>query len=128
MTRVKVCAITRPEDAQLAVELGAWAIGFILWPGSPRYVDPALAAGIARLVRRNVQLVGVFVNQPLDEIAFAADEIGLTPENVAEAIEATRPWAVDVASGVEREPGVKDPELVRAFVTAVQHAPAGARA
>jgi phosphoribosylanthranilate isomerase len=207
MTRVKVCAITRPEDAQLAVELGAWAIGFILWPGSPRYVDPALAAGIARLVRRNVQLVGVFVNQPLDEIAFAADEIGLThvqlhgdegpsfcaaagqrtgarvikalrvrsradvvtaeryhtdlhlldgpgngktwdwslvgarrtrtplivaggltPENVAEAIEATRPWAVDVASGVEREPGIKDPELVRAFVTAVQHAPAGARA
>src|SRR5215210_2551831 len=78
MTRVKVCGITRAEDAELAVELGAWAIGFILWPRSRRHVDPAMAAGIARAVRRRVQLVGVFVNPTLDEVAHAADLIGLT--------------------------------------------------
>jgi phosphoribosylanthranilate isomerase len=207
MTRVKVCGITRPEDAELAVELGAWALGFILWPGSRRHVDPALAAGIARTMRRRAQLVGVFVNQPLDEIARAVDELGLThvqlhgdegpsfaaaagqrtgarvikairvrsradmvdaerfhtdlqlldgpgsgrpwdwrlaaerrtrtplvlaggltPDTVADAIETVRPWAVDVASGVEAEAGVKDPEKLRAFMAAVQGATAGARA
>jgi phosphoribosylanthranilate isomerase len=47
---------------------------------------------------------------------------GLTPENVGEAIAQARPWAVDVASGVEAEPGVKDPAKVRAFAAAVQAA------
>ena len=46
--RVKICGITRLEDAELAVELGAWGLGFILWPGSKRPGDPAVAAGIAR--------------------------------------------------------------------------------
>ena len=78
MTRVKVCGITRSEDAELAVELGAWAIGFILWEPSPRAADPAVAAGISRALRRRVQPVGVFVNAELDEIARAADQIGLT--------------------------------------------------
>src|SRR3954454_17559102 len=207
MTRVKVCGITRPEDAELAVELGAWGLGFILWPGSRRNVDPALAAGIARSMRRRAQLVGVFVNQPLDDIARAVDALGLThvqlhgdegpsfatavgqrtgarvikairvrsradvvdaerfhtdlhmfdgvgngrtwdwrlaaerrtrvpllmaggltAENVGDAIEAVHPWAVDVASGVEAEPGIKDPDKVRAFMAAVEAATAGARA
>jgi phosphoribosylanthranilate isomerase len=201
MTRLKVCGITRPEDAELAVEAGAWAIGFILWQGSKRYVEPAMAAGIARSVRRRTELVGVFVNPTLDEVAHAADLMGLThlqlhgdegpsfctaaaqrtgcrvikavrvrsradvvgaqrfhtdlhmldspgngrtwdwglvaerrsqtplivaggltPENVGEAIAQARPWAVDVASGVEAEPGVKDPAKVRAFAAAVQAA------
>ncbi len=76
--RVKVCGITRPEDAELAVELGAWAIGFILWDRSPRAADPAVAAGIAAALRRRVEPVGVFVNASLDEIAHAADAIRLT--------------------------------------------------
>lgn len=204
MTRVKVCGITRLEDAELAVELGAWALGFILWPQSPRAADPAVAAGIAAALRRRAELVGVFVNATLDEIAHAADELhlshlqlhgdegpafcaeagrrtgakvikavrvasaadfqdleryhtdfhlldtdarglrggtgetwdwalaarrrrkvpailsgGLTPGNVAAGIEAVDPYAVDVSSGVEASPGVKDPAKLAAFMAAI---------
>ncbi len=75
---VKICGITRLEDAELATSLGAWAIGFMLWPESKRYVDPGVAAGITRVMRRKVELVGVFVNQSLDEIADLVDVLGLT--------------------------------------------------
>jgi len=78
VTRVKICGITRLEDAELAASLGAWALGFILWPGSSRHAEEAVAAGIARQVRRRVELVGVFVNPTLDEIARAVDAIGLS--------------------------------------------------
>ena len=78
MTRVKVCGITRPEDAELAVELGAWAIGFILWEGSTRAADPAVAAGISAALRRRVETVGVFVNASLEEIAQAAEALQLS--------------------------------------------------
>jgi phosphoribosylanthranilate isomerase len=203
-TRIKFCGITRLEDAELAAELGAWALGFILWPGSPRACDPGVAAGIARELRRRVETVGVFVNAPLDEVTGTADGLGLTmvqlhgdegpaycaevarrtgakvmkaarvrtgadvaalqrfhtdlhlldahqagrwggtgatfdwelvrqrrtdvpfvlsgglgPDNVAAAIDATHPYAVDTASGTEARPGVKDPEKLRAFAAAV---------
>jgi phosphoribosylanthranilate isomerase len=78
VVHAKICGITRLEDAELAAEHGAWAIGFILWRGSPRACDPAVAAGIARELRRRVETVGVFVNSPLDEIAQRADVIGFT--------------------------------------------------
>jgi phosphoribosylanthranilate isomerase len=205
MPHVKICGITRPEDAELAASLGAWAIGFILWPQSKRAADPAVAAGIARALRRRTQLVGVFVNPTLDEVVHAAEGIGLThvqlhgdegpafctavaertgarvikalriasgadmrdaeryhtdfqlldaaagaayggtgrtwdwdliarrrsrtpvivsggltSDNVADAIAKVRPWAVDVASGVESAPGVKDPAKVEAFIAAAQ--------
>jgi phosphoribosylanthranilate isomerase len=209
VTKVKICGITRGEDAEQAVALGAWALGFILWPRSKRAADPAVAAGIARQLRRRpVELVGVFVNQSLDEIAGAVDSIGLsyvqlhgdegpafcaavgqrtgakvikaarirhaadlrdlerfhtdlhlldtaaegfrggsgqtwdwgllasrrsktpfllsgglTPENVGEAIAATHPWGVDVASGTEASPGVKDPHKLEAFFAAVDGVP-----
>ena len=205
MTRVKICGITRLEDAELAADLGAWALGFILWPGSKRACDVDAAAYIAARVRRRAQLVGVFVNPSLDEVVYAADAIGLThlqlhgeegpafcaeagrrtgckvmkavpirssadlqaaerwravdfhlydtghdalrggtgqtwdwslapkrrssvpkilsggltAENVGAGIEVVQPYAVDVASGVEAEPGVKDPERLRAFIEAV---------
>jgi phosphoribosylanthranilate isomerase len=207
MTRVKVCGITRLEDAELAIELGAWALGFIRWRPSKRFVDPGVAAGIARHVRRKVETVGVFVNQPLDEIATAVDVLGLThvqlhgdegpsfcsavaqrtgakvikavrighaadlrdlerfhtdfhlldtakagsyggtgttwdwdlvrsrgakipallsggltSENVAAGIAAVRPFGVDVASGVEASPGIKDPAKLEAFFAAAESA------
>jgi phosphoribosylanthranilate isomerase len=210
VTRVKICGITRLEDAELAASLGAWALGFILWPQSKRAVEEAVAAGIARRVRRQVELVGVFVNPTLDDVAHAVDGIGLThvqlhgdegpsfgaevarrtgakvikaarvagsadlqalerfhtdfhlldtavegmrggsgqswdwslaaqrrskipmilsggltPENVAEGIAAVRPYAVDVASGVEAEPGIKDPAKLEAFFTVAAPARAG---
>ncbi len=78
MARVKICGITRHEDAELAAALGAWAIGFIFWPGSKRRCDEAVAAGIARALRRQVEPVGVFVNPTLDEVAQAAEGVGLT--------------------------------------------------
>ena len=78
MPRVKICGMTRHEDAELAASLGAWAIGFVLWPQSKRAADPAVAAGIARALRRRVELVGVFVNPTLDEVVHAAEGIGLT--------------------------------------------------
>jgi len=210
VTRVKVCGITRLEDAELAASLGAWALGFILWPGSPRAVEEAVAAGIARRVRRVVELAGVFVNPTLDEVTHAAEAIGLThvqlhgdegpsfanevarrtgakiikaarvsggsdlqalerfhtdfhlldtavegmrggsgrtwdwslaaqrrskipmilsgglnADNVADAIAAVRPYAVDVASGVEAEPGIKDPVKLEAFMAVASPARAG---
>ncbi len=77
-THIKFCGITRPADAELAVSLDAWAIGMILWPGSPRAVGVDVAAGIAADVRRKLQIAGVFVNPTLEEVTQAAEAIGLT--------------------------------------------------
>jgi phosphoribosylanthranilate isomerase len=76
--RVKICGLTRLEDAQLAVELGAWALGLIFAPGSPRRCRPAEADRIATVLRRRVELTGVFVNAPLDQVARLHDRIGFT--------------------------------------------------
>ena len=75
---VKICGITRPEDAARAVALGAGAIGFIFWPGSPRFVDPYRARAIVRSIPAFVTTVGVFVNQPPDEINGVAAVAGLS--------------------------------------------------
>jgi phosphoribosylanthranilate isomerase len=77
-TRIKFCGITNLDDADAAVEAGAWALGMILWPQSKRRCRIADAALIAAAHRRRVELVGVFVNPTLDRVAAAADEIGLT--------------------------------------------------
>jgi phosphoribosylanthranilate isomerase len=77
MTRVKICGITTPEDASLAAELGASAIGMLFWPSSPRVVDRARAREIVAAVPAAVDTVGVFVNQMRDAASIAL-ELGLT--------------------------------------------------
>ncbi len=66
------------EDARLAADLGAWAVGLVLWPGSSRACVPDEAAAIGAMLRREVEVTGVFVNATLDEVALAADRFGLT--------------------------------------------------
>jgi len=204
-TRVKICGITRWEDARLAVELGAAAVGFNFYPPSPRYIDPAAARAIILNLPPLITAVGIFANesderhvasvaresrvtavqlhgpryplmdgaltdftriravavredfQPeiLRELAgdaFLLDAFdpelrggtgksfnwtlareanrlgtiilagGLTPDNVAQAIREIRPFAVDVASGVEAAPGIKDEKKLRRFFAAVTEA------
>jgi phosphoribosylanthranilate isomerase len=75
---IKFCGITDPADADAAIAAGAWALGVILWPGSPRRCRPEIAAEIAAAHRRRAEIVGVFVNATLDEVTRAADEIGLS--------------------------------------------------
>jgi phosphoribosylanthranilate isomerase len=203
--RVKICGVTRLTDAELAVELGAWAVGMVFYPASRRRCELAEAEMIGASLRRRVELAGVFVNAPLEEIAQVSERVGLTlvqlhgdegpafcaevarrtgartikaasvrglftvrdlerfhtdfhlldghspglrggtgerfdwsllsrrrsklplilgggldAENVAAAIATTRPFAVDVASGVEAEPGIKDPQRMRSFFAAAE--------
>ena len=196
MTAFKICGITREADAGLAVSLGAAALGFVLWPGSPRHVELARVKLITAGLPPFVTPVGVFVDPTSDDISRAAlsgirlaqihgkvpqasplpmlravhlgnnedgldvevgpldtvlldalDPVrhggtgktvnfsraaaiaarrrivlagGLTPQNVGEAIRTVKPYAVDVASGVETEPGIKDPVKLRAFAAAVK--------
>jgi phosphoribosylanthranilate isomerase len=77
-TRVKICGLTRLDDAELAVELGAWAIGMVFYPGSPRNCSLAEAQRIAAVLRRRVELCGVFVNASLEQIVSTAEEASLT--------------------------------------------------
>lgn len=197
---VKICGITRLEDADLAVELGANALGFVFWPGSPRAVSQSSAREIAKRHAGHVKSVGVFVDQSLEDVTRTMDAVGLdvaqlhggesaeycrllnrpvikaiglqdgepvalagfgpdvlilldahdpsryggtgrtvnwesardiaaerktilsgglTPENIARAVVAVRPFGVDVSSGVEAAPGVKDPSRLRRFFEAL---------
>jgi phosphoribosylanthranilate isomerase len=76
--RVKICGITRREDAELAVELGAWALGLIFHEQSPRKADLDVAVAIGAEFRRQAEVVGVFVNRELSEVAEIADACSLT--------------------------------------------------
>ncbi len=201
--RVKVCGITRLEDALLAVRLGADALGFNFWPRSKRYLAPAAAREIIRRLPPLVASVGVFVDPTREEVLRAAEASGiqvvqlhgdeppalcaalplpvlkairvrdaasleaigayeaaagilldtaspgyggsgatfdwalaalaaaarplvlaggLGPDNVAEAVRIVRPFAVDVASGVESAPGIKDGLRMRRFIEAAKEA------
>ena len=199
--RIKICGITRVEDAESAVDLGADFIGLNFWSESRRRVDIERGLEIAEVVRGKASLVGVLVNEPaevvetidgaigLDLLQFHGDETpedlepwgeramkavrfsgeldariledfktvwgflvepqrdsyggtgrswnyakarrlprhrpfflagGLRAENVAEAIAACSPWGVDVCSGVESEPGVKDAQALWKFFSEVK--------
>jgi phosphoribosylanthranilate isomerase len=77
-TRVKLCGITSEADAKLAADAGAWAIGLIFAEESPRRVDVATAAEIGAAMRRRVEVAGVFLNKPLDEVVELADLCSLS--------------------------------------------------
>jgi phosphoribosylanthranilate isomerase len=237
MTWVKICGITNLEDAQIAVEAGADALGFVFYEKSPRNVAPETLRTIVREIPSHIEKIGVFVgNYPKNFLQLVHDSGltgsqvhfvphgqrvnettaygvppgfktymslpaewfieseesaikfissaaqgaqivrshlgqdaipeffqtifldsgslqqpggtgvtfdwqeakpivkrvkqivkvvvagGLSPANVTEAIHILKPWGVDVSSGVESKPGKKDPEKIRAFVTAVRQA------
>lgn len=117
MTHVKVCGTARTEDARLAVELGAWALGLVLVPASPRACPLEAAEEIGFALRRRVEIAGVFVNAPLDEVAVAADRAALSilqlhgDEGPAYCREAARRTGCRVMKAVR----VRDAASVRAL-------------
>jgi phosphoribosylanthranilate isomerase len=193
---VKICGITRRQDAEAAVAHGAAAIGFIFWPDSPRFIDPYRARTIAKTLPPFVSTVGVFVNQskayingvaslvPLSVVQLHGDESpafaaelsrpvmkaitrpesanqwpkhamllfdvhdpvkrggtgrvvdwtaaatvarerrillagGLTPDNLADAVAAVQPFGIDVSTGVELSPGIKDERRIAALFATI---------
>lgn len=70
--KIKICGITMVQDAMYVAKAGGWAIGFVFFKGSPRYISPEKAGSIVEALRRNgiqrIKAVGVFVNSPLEEI------------------------------------------------------------
>jgi len=77
-TKVKICGITRLADAELAADLGGWAIGMIFYDGSPRRCSIEQAQLIASSLKRRVELCGVFVNAPLEEVVRVSEVLGLS--------------------------------------------------
>jgi phosphoribosylanthranilate isomerase len=139
---VKVCGITRAEDADLAAELGARALGFVFWPGSARYISRASARAIVRRNAGRVNSVGVFVDQSLEEVIDIMDAVGLdvaqlhgseSPEYCREVVRLAarmpegRELAVPESEGQElavpklerREPAVSKPEGRRQVIKAI---------
>jgi phosphoribosylanthranilate isomerase len=72
-TRVKICGVSDPADARRVAQLGAWALGMIFWPASPRACALEDGEVIGAELHRKLELVGVFVNAPLDDVAATAD-------------------------------------------------------
>ncbi|MEI9815269.1 MAG: phosphoribosylanthranilate isomerase [Acidobacteriota bacterium] len=100
---VKVCGITRREDAEVAVSAGASAIGFIFYPQSPRYVTPAAAAALGRDLQ--VWKVGIFVDETAAAVESTAREAQLDVVQIygGEAPSGTRVWrAFRVKDGIEK--------------------------
>ena len=76
--KVKICGVTNLHDAELAVGLGAWAIGMIFFQDSPRQCSLEEAQRITAALQRKVELCGVFVNDPLEEVVKTSEDLGLT--------------------------------------------------
>lgn len=75
---MKICGVTRPADAELAAELGAWAVGLIFHAPSPRAVEVERAEEIGVVLERRAEVTGVFANEHLERIVYLADRCKLT--------------------------------------------------
>jgi phosphoribosylanthranilate isomerase len=193
--RIKICGITRPEDADAAIVAGADLLGFVFRSGTPRALDPAASGWIREVT--GVEKAGVFLDAPLNEVVRVRDLLtldwvqlhghepdtylealgeqvirrvrvgseidwdrvaqladrclplfdpgagdgvawawealeasptgirfglagGLTPDNVADAVRTVRPYLVDVSSGVESAPAIKDHKKIHDFISAAR--------
>ena len=118
MVRVKVCGITSLDDARFAADAGAWALGLIFAPESARRCTVDAAAEIGADLHRKVELAGVFVNAPLDEVAELADLCALSllqlhgDEGPAYCAEAARRTGAKVIKAVP----ARDKASVRALL------------
>ncbi len=207
--RVKVCGITRLEDAQIAVDAGVWAVGFIFVRNTPRCLEPTQAKDIIKNLPDKVEKFGVFANNSPDEVINVSEEVGITkiqlhgeespeycskikmiteidvikairikdmddlkpiknymghisyvlldtfsekqrggtgktfdwaiakqakrydiplivagglnPDNIISAYTRVRPFALDMASGVEKEPGIKDPKKINSLKNIIEN-------
>ena len=77
VAKVKICGITNYEDALAAMEMGADILGFNFYPKSPRYIEPERAGRIVGKLPAFVDLAGIFVNSPADEIRSIVDVCNL---------------------------------------------------
>lgn len=77
-TRVKICGITRVEDALAAARAGADAVGFNFWRGTPRFIAPAVARAIAAELPPFVTIVGLFVDPTPDDVRAVLDAVPLS--------------------------------------------------
>jgi len=78
LPRVKICGLTNLPDAEAAAGMGAWALGMIFYAGSPRQCSLEQAGAITVALRRRIELCGVFVNAPLEEVTAVSEDLGLT--------------------------------------------------
>ncbi len=115
---IKICGITNVEDALVAAEAGAQAVGFVFYPGSPRYVRPETAATIARALPGHIWKVGVFVNESREEIEAVVRAVSLDVVQVHGECgwpKGVRIWRA-VAVGPGFDPEALDPTGVEAFL------------
>jgi phosphoribosylanthranilate isomerase len=77
-TRIKICGLTRPQDVAAAINAGADALGFVFYPGSPRYVRPEQAAALAAEVPPFVSMVGLFVNASTEFVQEVVKQVPLS--------------------------------------------------
>src|SRR5678816_4457272 len=77
MVRIKICGVTTPDDARLAADAGADAVGLNFYPKSPRFVTPIQAAAIVRVLPAFTAPVGVFVEMPMRQVCAIAYQLGL---------------------------------------------------
>jgi phosphoribosylanthranilate isomerase len=117
VARVKICGITNLADASMAADAGAWALGMIFAPESPRRCEVAEAQRIGAELHRRVELAGVFANSTLDEVADIADIASLSlvqlhgDEGPAYCVEVARRTGAKVIKAVR----ARDKASVRAL-------------